>query len=126
MTAAAQDYEAFYEEEIRYRELMGYPPAENLLAVLVSCENEQLLEVGCGYLKEFAVRVRKDAQIDIIGPAVPGIGKINDVYRKVLYLKAERYDTLVRMKNFLEQYIEVNKGFQKMRIQFDFNPMNVF
>ena len=126
VTAAAQDYEAFYEEEIMYRQMMGYPPAENLLAVLVSCENEQLLETGCGYLKEFAVRVKKDSDIDIIGPASPGIGKIKDVYRKVLYLKAERYDTLVRMKNFLEQYIEVNSGFQKMRIQFDFNPMNIF
>ena len=26
-TSAAQDYEAFYEEEIRYRTMMGYPPA---------------------------------------------------------------------------------------------------
>ena len=35
--AAAQDYEAFYAQEISYRELMGYPPVEHLLAVLVSC-----------------------------------------------------------------------------------------
>ena len=44
VTAAAQDYEAFYEEEIRYRDLMGYPPVENLMAVLVSCGDEALLE----------------------------------------------------------------------------------
>lgn len=125
-TAAAQDYEAFYAEEIRYRELMGYPPAENLLAVLVSCGDEPLLEKGCRYLKEYALRIKKEGDVEIIGPASPGVGKINDVYRKVLYLKSERYDTLVRMKNYLEQYIEVNTGFQKMRIQFDFNPMNVF
>ncbi|WP_195421292.1 replication restart helicase PriA [Faecalicatena contorta] len=126
VTAAAQDYEAFYAEEIRYRELMGYPPAENLLAVLVSCGDEPLLEKGCGYLKEYALRINKGGSMEIIGPASPGIGKINDVYRKVLYLKSERYDTLVKMKNYLEQYIELNPGFQKMRIQFDFNPMNVF
>lgn len=126
VTAAAQDYEAFYEEEIRYRQLMGYPPTENLLAVLVTSEDEPVLELGCKYLKEYALRVRKNAKLEIIGPASPGIGKINDVYRKVLYLKAEKYDTLIKMKNYLEQYIEVNPGFQKMRIQFDFNPMNVF
>ncbi len=126
VTAAAQDYEAFYQEEIRYRELMGYPPVENLLAVLVSCKDEVHLEIGCKYLKEYAFRVQKDAQIEVIGPASPGIGKINDIYRKVLYLKAERYDTLVRMKNRLEEYIEINDGFQTMRIQFDFNPMQVF
>lgn len=126
MTAAAQDYDAFYEEEIRYRQLMGYPPAENLLAVLVSSEHEMLLEKGCRYLKEYALRVGKHAELEIIGPASPGIGKVNDVYRKVIYLKSESYATLIKMKNHLEQYIEVNSGFQKMRIQFDFNPMNVF
>jgi primosomal protein N' (replication factor Y) len=126
LTAAAQDYDAFYEEEIQYRGLMGYPPVENLLAVLISSEDESLLEKGCRYLKEYALRVRKSDSMEIIGPAVPGVGKINDVYRKVIYLKAERYDTLIKMKNYLEQYIEVNTGFRKMRIQFDFNPMNIF
>ncbi|MGC4020019.1 MAG: primosomal protein N' [Muricomes sp.] len=126
VTAAAQDYEAFYQEEISYRKLMGYPPAENLLAVLAGSEDEALLEKGCRYLKEYALRVRRDADVEIIGPASPGIGKVNDIYRKVLYLKAERYDTLIKMKNYLEQYIEVNSGFQKIRIQFDFNPMRLF
>ena len=125
-TAAAQDYEAFYNEEIQYRELMGYPPAENLLAVLAACEDEAHLEKGCKYLKEYAKRVAGNHPIDIIGPANPGIGKINDVYRKVIYLKAESYDTLIVMKNRLEQYIELNRGFDSMRIQFDFNPMQVF
>ncbi len=125
VTAAAQDYEAFYKEEIHYRELMGYPPVDNLLAILVSCEKEALLETGCKYLKEFAVRIRGAEEVAIIGPASPGIGKINDVYRKVLYLKTEKYDTLIKMKNKLEQYIEVNPGFNPMRIQFDFNPMHI-
>ena len=126
VTAAAQDYGAFYEEEIRYRELMGYPPVENLLAVLVSCRDEALLETGCRYLRKYALRVKGREQVELIGPASPGIGKINDIYRKVLYLKTKRYDTLVTMKNRLEQYIEVNAGFNTMRIQFDFNPMQVF
>ena len=126
VTAAAQDYGAFYEDEIRYRELMGYPPVENLLAVLVSCRDEALLETGCRYLREYALRVKGREQVELIGPASPGIGKINDIYRKVLYLKTKRYDTLVTMKNRLEQYIEVNAGFNTMRIQFDFNPMQVF
>lgn len=125
VTAAAQDYEAFYQEEIRYRELMGYPPVQNLLAVLVSCEDEEYLEKGCHFLKEYAQRIRRYCTMELIGPASPGISKINDVYRKVLYLKAERYDTLRKAKNQLEQYIEINRGFDVMRIQFDFNPMQV-
>ena len=82
-------------------------------------------DCGWEYLKEFAVRIRGEEEVAIIGPASPGIGKINDVYRKVLYLKTEKYDTLIKMKNKLEQYIEVNPGFNPMRIQFDFNPMHI-
>lgn len=127
-TAAAQDYEAFYEEEIRYRELMGYPPAEQLLAVLISGGDEALLEKGCYYLKEYILRViRKispeETAARVIGPASPGIDKIKDVYRRVIYIKAEKYETLTGIKDRVEQYIEINSGFDNMRIQFDFNPM---
>ena len=143
-TAAKQDYKAFYEEEIRYRELMGYPPTEQLLAVFVSGEDEALLEKGCHYLREYILRVIRhlsgagsmkdgspDVQTDrtgayaagVIGPASPGIDKIKDVYRRVIYVKAERYDILVGIKDRVEKYIEINSGFDRMRIQFDFNPM---
>ena len=126
VSAAAQDYEAFYTEEIQYRALMGYPPVEHLLAVFISCEEELLLEKGSKYLKEFALRIASKETTQIIGPANPGIGKLNDIYRKVIYIKDENYDTLIKIKNTLEQYIEINSGYKKMRIYFDFNPMNVF
>ena len=125
-TAADQDYETFYKQEIQYRDLMGYPPVEQLLAVLVSCENEELLEKGTFYLKEYANKRNKDNSYQIIGPASPYIGKVNDIYRKIIYIKHENYGMLIEMKNQLEKYIEVNEGFHKMRIQFDFNPINIF
>ena len=124
-TAAAQDYEAFYEEEIAYRKLMGYPPVEQLLAILVAGEDEQLLEAACTYLKRYAERVNR-YRSGIIGPTSPYVGKVNNVYRKVIYFKHARYDVLTDIKDKLEQYIEANSGFDKLRIQFDFNPMNIF
>ena len=50
-----------------------------------------------------------------------GQGKVKDVYRRVLYLKHENYDLLVRIKDRLEEYIEINSGFRKVNIQFDFS-----
>ena len=38
-------------------------------------------------------------------------------------MKAESYGALVGIKDRVEKYIEINSGFDKMRIQFDFNPM---
>ncbi len=124
--AAAQNYEQFYEEEIKYRELMGYPPAEHLLAVLLSSEDEGLLDKGAFYLKEYAHRIGKNRQIQLIGPASPYIGKVKDIYRRVLYMKADSNDMLIHMKDYMEQYIEMNRGFDKIRIQFDFDPVNGF
>ena len=120
--AAAQDYKAFYEQEIRYRELLGYPPAEELMAVLAAGEDERLLETGCKYLKEYVLRIKGKAPLEVIGPAVD---KIKDIYRRVIYIKAPEYRTLIRVKDLMEQYIEINSGFAKLRIQFDFNPMNL-
>ncbi len=124
--AARQDYESFYAEEIRYRELMGYPPCAQLLAVLVTGEEEELLSTAVKYLKEFAKRAGKGRELQIIGPASPFVGKVNDVYRRVIYLKSGKYHILTAMKNYMEQYIEMNKGFQTLRVQFDFNPVNIF
>lgn len=123
--AAAQDYGQFYEEEIRYRETMGYPPTAHLLAVHVDCTDEALLEKGCRYLKEYAVRMARGRHVSVIGPASPGVDKIKDVYRRVIYLKAQEYDALTGMKDRMEQYIDINSGFASMRIQFDFNPVNL-
>ncbi len=123
--AARQDYESFYEEEISYRTLMGYPPTQVLMAILATGEDETYLETACNYLKQYAQRIDKQ-KITIIGPTSPYVGKVNDVYRRILYVKHAEYDVLIEMKNKLEQYMEINSGFQKIRVQFDFNPMNIF
>ena len=105
---------------------MEYPPAEQLVAILMTGPNEKMLETAAEYLKEFAHRADKKGQIHTIGPASPYVAKVKDVYRRILYLKSSDYDALIQIKDKLEQYIEINTGFKSMRIQFDFNPMNIF
>ena len=126
ITASRQDYLAFYEEEMGFRELMGYPPAEHMLAVLAACEDEALLEKAVYYLKEYALLIGKNRKVQVIGPASPPVGKVKDVYRRVIYLKQENRGLLTDIKNKMEQYIEMNSGFAKVWIQFDFDPMKVF
>lgn len=124
-TAAKQDYEAFYQEEITYRKLMGYPPVEHMVAIFITGKEETLLDTASSYIKSYTQRVNRN-QVRVIGPASPRVEKINDVYRRVIYLKHAEYDVLIDMKDKLEQYIEINSGFQTLRIQFDFDPMNIF
>lgn len=131
VAAAKQDYEQFFQEEMTYRALMGYPPASQLMAVLVSCKEEELLETACHYLKAYAETCCKKCEragtsVQLIGPASPYVGKVRDTYRRVIYLKSEQGAVLVFLKDQLEQYIEINSGFQNLWIQFDLNPMSVF
>ena len=64
-----------------------------------------------------ALNALKDKGLDVIG-----VGKINDIYRKVIYLKSEDERILMAVKNRMEKYIEINRGFQSLKIQFDMNP----
>ena len=119
--AARQDYEGFYEEEMSYRMLMDYPPAAHMLAVLASAEEEELLDKGMDYLGRFARGISEKHRVHIIGPAYASVGKVNDIYHKVLYLKHTDEKLLLDIKNKIEKYIEVNSGFRKIYIQMDFS-----
>lgn len=118
--AAVQDYQAFYEEEMSYRMLLDYPPAAHMLAVLGSGSEDELLVQAMHYLKLYVQRIYKKNDLHVIGPAYAAVGKVKDIYRQVIYLKHEDYQVLVWIKDQLEKYIEINSGFRKLYIQFDF------
>ena len=118
--ASCQDYEAFYQEEMSYRILLDYPPASHMLAVLGACEEEEQLLKGMYYIGQFVKKVYHGDGLHIIGPASAPVGKVKDVYKQVLYLKHEDYHILVNIKDKIEKYMEINSGFRKIYIQFDF------
>lgn len=119
--AAVQDYQAFYEEEMSYRMLLDYPPASHMLAVLGSGPEDESLAQAMHYLKLYIQRIYKGNDLHVIGPAYAAVGKVKDIYRQVIYLKHQDYQVLVKIKDQLEKYIEINSGFRKMYIQFDFS-----
>lgn len=120
-TAARQDYEAFYEEEMSYRMAAGYPPAKRMMSIHGSCRDETHLQTAMEYLKKMIYRIRKEEKIRVIGPAEESIGKIQDVYRKVIYVKGGSLKELITIKNKLEKYMEANTGYHIVNIQFDMN-----
>ena len=132
LTAKEQDYEQFYEQEIIYRQIGFYPPIWNLLLVMCTSENENQLEIASEKIaKRLQGHVDGDIEferkpIQIVGPADATIARVNDVYRKVIYIKTKDYQNLVLLKDRLEYYIKDNRDFQNVSVQFDFNPMSGF
>ena len=123
--AAQQDYERFYEEELVYRNLGGYPPVSDMLMIQIY-EKEEQAGILLGnrmkeYLKEFAFANR----MSMIGPANAGVSKINDVYRSCLILKHRDKNVLKEAKTRLEGLLG-SCGIDGKIVQFDFNPMNSF
>lgn len=131
--AANQDYESFYQEEILYRELPGYPPAAHMLAVQIFSKEEsgakRLAEKLSGYVKtgtsQEQIHKPGDNPVQIIGPAPASIGKINDVFRFVFYVKCKDYDKLVEIKDYLEEKVQ-KMELKRESVQYDFDPMNAF
>ena len=125
VAASNQDYHAFYEEEIAYRDLLRYPPISHMMCVqLFSKEEEEGME--------FATRLRaimeqqKVPGAVYIGPAMAAISKINDIFRMALYVKLDDYEKLVELKDILEKYIKDLEAMGRLRsisVQFDFDPM---
>ena len=98
--AAKQDYEAFYEEEILYRELLEYPPAGHMLTILVVSKDEK----RC---KGLAVRLAKEAGacVHVIGPTPAAVSKVKDYYRYMIYLKSLKEEPIRQAKERLEALI---------------------
>ncbi len=132
LTAKEQDYESFYDQEIMYRQIGFYPPVWNLLVVMCTSEQENSLNhMSEKIVKRLQMHLDrlpelKGQRIQLVGPADATIARVNDVYRKVIYIKAKDYDHLVLLKNKLEYYMKDNREFQNVSVQFDFNPMSGF
>ena len=127
VTASAQDYGAFYAQEIEYRRMMLYPPVWNLLVILcASGKQESAADASArlaGQIQSFAAG-REDETIYLIGPADAAIAKINDIYQKLIYIKARNYQTLVAVKDMAEAYTRGKREYRDVILQFDFNPAN--
>ena len=121
--AATQDYEAFYNEEIAYRDICSYPPVSDILAVMITSKDEDAGFMLSDRLSNF-VKIKSDATL--IGPSRAGIGKINDYHRFVFYLKHSDMNALVKAKDIMEEYMEKRDLPGKCHVYFDFNPMNPF
>lgn len=120
--ASHQDYEAFFEEEMAYRKLMQYPPASNMASILLQSKEQKELVMAT---EEFVgiIRQYKDKYFEnlfVIGPADPPVTKINDVYRKIVYLKSNDRIKMITLKNYLEDVINCSQKFKKINVTFDF------
>ncbi len=118
--AAGQDYESFYYKEMAYRQTLKYPPVSQLLAVLMSGKDEAILNQAAQQLHRQVLSSVWKGDVEVIGPAEASVYKVNDIYRKILYLKQENYGILINIKDKLEIFSRGAPWFSHVIIQYDF------
>ena len=58
-----------------------------------------------------------------IGPCEANIYKMDDSYRQVIYIKAKALETLIAIKDRVENVLENETEYENCFISFDFNPL---
>ena len=106
--AAAQDYDAFFEQEIAYRKLGLYPPFCGLCVIgFAGAKEIETARAAARFAALLGQQAAKqpDLPLRVLGPTPSSIEKINDTYRYKLTIKCRndrRFRDLVR--SVLELY----------------------
>ena len=98
--AAKQDYEAFYQNELRLRRLRRYPPFADLFTLTVSGRDEmRVIAAACALRDALRAASEKEPlrtlETEVLGPAGAPVVKVNERYRYCVYLSG-RSDSALR------------------------------
>ena len=55
----------------------------------------------------------------LIGPVNAPVYKVNDIYRKILYIKHENYDILIQIRKNSEEFIKGAEELKNISAQYD-------
>lgn len=116
--AAKQDYNTFYQQEIQYRSLLKYPPVCYMLSIMIASKDEE--DAGRA-AAELADRIQKKfgaRGLALIGPGDARIFKMNDIFRKMLYVKMEDFSLLLDVRNDADAWAKEREG--AVAMQYDF------
>lgn len=122
VAASRQDYKEFYNQEILYRTISGYPPVMQMMAILITSDQIEDGRAAGEWLKT-ELEHMQESDCHVIGPVDAGIFKLKDRYRTVLYLKHSDIHALTGIKNRLELKLKTCKTAEHTDIYFDLNPM---
>ena len=115
------DYQGFYEEEMKIRKEMAYPPYHNLLLISLNGRDlDNLLAEGKKITSYIKSKNLKD--ITILGPSAAFLPKVNNIYRVQIILK---YKKLKEVYEPLKDIDDIYKNNSKINVEIDINPLRI-
>ena len=126
--ACAQDYDAFYQSEIRLRKLLVFPPfCDIALLTLTSPDENELLKASrlmAGKLGEYLGGEYSDIPIVTYGPFEAPVYKVENKFRMRMVLKCRSDKRTRAMLSELLKYFS-GSGVNGLSLSVDINPTNL-
>ena len=123
--AVNNKYEELYEEEIKIRKAMNYPPFSKILLINGLSVNEEKLRTFMTKAGNLLKEVLKDKEdIQILGPTPCIITKIKEKYRWQIIIKGE---INIELRKIIKDTLyELTKSvYNDIRVSIDINPNNM-
>lgn len=127
--AAKQDYEAFFEDELRTRKMLIYPPYCDICLIGFVGENENKVKSASqrftDILKEKLSGEYNELKIIALGPMAARVSKISNKFRYRLILKCKNS---TRFRALMSEMLKVTgseKAFIGVSVYIDINPENI-
>lgn len=125
--AAAQDYESFYEQEIRLRELRNCPPFFDLIQIgFAGAPERKVVEAANAFRdllkRQLAGEAYRTVKMQVLGPAPASVAKISNRYRYRLTLNCENTRQVRLLLSWLLRSFAKESGFRDVSVFADVNP----
>lgn len=124
--AAKQDYDEFFNTEIRLRKALVYPPYCDLCVIGFVGDDETIVKFASkealNLLKNFTDKEYKEEKIIALGPMPARISKINNKFRYRLIIKCKNSVKFRKMISEILIVLGKDSRFSKVTAYADINP----
>ena len=130
LRAQAQDYFAFYEEEMKFRQEMAYPPFVRLVNLRLEGNSEARVQEVADSLRRIAFKVRRSrknfqGEVEILGPAIAPLAKLKGKIRHQMLLKGKNWSILHDYTEMLLYQVEKQIPLPGIRLTVDIDPVGM-
>ncbi len=118
------DYGGFYDEEIRYRRELGYPPVRRLVKVEVKGAQEKLVAEAAAAARDHIRRHLRDAGTTLLGPSPSPVARVRGKHRFQMLLLSGKREVLRALAVGARTAVEERFG-RKVQVVIDVDPVNL-
>ncbi len=118
LRASHSDYKGFYDEEIKVRKKLGYPPFNNLCLIKISSSDYNLL---IGESNKINSYLHDNINEIVLGPSFSAMPKFNDRYYMQIIIKYKKTENIIDALRYLKK---IYKN-EKVKVEIDLNPLRI-